>query len=64
MVRFGDGYDYQNGEQLGYPKEWLDAIGAKVDQSRERGLWTLGTLLHLQVCLSLAGCDFDSASGL
>ena len=57
MVRFGDGYDYKTGEQLGYPKEWLDAIGAKVDPSRERSLWTLGTLSHLQACLFLAACD-------
>jgi hypothetical protein len=43
MVRFGDGFDYKTGEQLGYPQEWLDSIGAEVDPKRESGLWTLGT---------------------
>ena len=43
MVRFGDGFDYKTGEQLGYPQEWLDSVGAEVDPKRESGLWTLGT---------------------
>jgi hypothetical protein len=47
MVRFGDGYDYKTGEQLGYPQEWLDSIGAEVDPKRESGLWTLGATLAL-----------------
>lgn len=50
MVRFGDGYDYKLGEQLGYPQEWLDAIGAKVDPNRESSLWTLGATDGTSFC--------------
>ena len=55
MVRFGDGFDYKTGEQLGYPQEWLDSIGAEVDPKRESGLWTLGTTQRTLLAMRLHG---------
>jgi hypothetical protein len=49
MVRFGDGYDYERGEQLGYPQEWLDAIGLPGNRNPngEGTNWTIGTDIHI-----------------